>query len=164
MTTKLLQLSDQYGGQRDKWLPWTGTWHSHYSSLNGHRCSSSLATLLAHLKHAVKILRCFSHKVVPSFYSHPVFMQWVFKTQLQNFTFILSTFHLVSRQQDSLLGYLVSYSVFITLAYNCNICRSDKHVLPTPSNLLMKIMGGTFGSLCRNALGSSTDWHRDIYQ
>lgn len=98
-------------------LPGTWTWPSPYSSLTGHCRSDSPATPLARLKHAVKILRCSSHELVPSYYSHPVFMQ-IFKTQLQNFTCILLTFYLVFRQQDSLLGYLVSCSVFITLAYN----------------------------------------------
>ena len=63
--------------------------------------------------------RCFSHKLAPSYCSHPVFMQWILKTQLQNFIFNPLTCHLlVASQQDRLLKYLISCFVLITLTYN----------------------------------------------
>lgn len=145
-------------------MGWWLSWNAHgISTTLSYMDTMSLAArppLLAQLKHIVKILRYFSQDLVPGYYSYPVFMQWILKTRLQNFTFIPVTFYiLLSSPRFSLLGYLISCSTFITLAHNfatsANLIIFDKHVSPTPFKLLMKILDGTFGSLCNNALGMS---------
>lgn len=167
--TTFLQLSEQYRGPWDSdWLepkhgiPTSPAWMDTVSL-------AAWPPLLAHWKHTVKILRCFSHELVPGCYSYPVLVQWILKPNCKTCTFILVTFHiLLSRQQDRLLGYLVSCSVFIPWAYNfaisVNLIIFGKHISPTLSKLLMKILDGTFVSLCNNAPGMTYGWHRDIYQ
>lgn len=150
-------------------LPWTWVCPPHslpptpaYSSLNGHHLLDSPSTQLVHLKHTMKILKCFftwaGAKLLlpPNIYAN-------FKNAIAKLDLYLLLSHLVSRQQDSLLRYLVSCSVFITLAYNFAISTNLISLfLQLHLKLLMKILDGTFGSLCKNALGTAS-WLRESH-
>lgn len=127
ITTMLLQLSDQYRG------PWDSDWPEPEHGIPTSPAwtdTGSLAAwqpLLAPWKHTAKILRCFSHEPVPGYYSYPVLMQWILKTQLQNFHFYPGN---ISHSSFRPTGQAVGISCLLFCLYPmslqlCHICKFD---------------------------------------
>lgn len=104
-----------------------------------------------------KILRCFSQELVPGSYSYSALMQWILKTQLQNFYFYPGT---ISHSSFQPTGWAVRISCLVFCLYPrslqlCRICKFDniwEACFPTSIPTVDENIGlHIWLSLCNNA-------------